>query len=177
MTISGRGPKRHIAGFVLLAMLTPLMAVAQQTSRAGGTSSSAQTQSQESAGSDANSLPDSPGSARSQMIADNRVPSERESQSSRAQSQPSEAQQSSSQASSQTPQSPQNSAQQPVGTAAAGPVKATGIAASQPAGAAIAPAKQRRTRSIIIKVGVLAGAAVAIGTVVGLSAASPSRPR
>src|SRR5579859_2953504 len=124
MTISGRWLKRHIAGVVLLAMLTPLMAVAQQNSRADGTSSSAQSQSQESAGSDANSLPDSPGSVRSQVIADNRVPSEQDSQSSQAQSQPSEAQQ----ASSQTPQSPQNNAQQPVGTAAAGPVKATGIA-------------------------------------------------
>jgi FtsZ-interacting cell division protein ZipA len=108
------------------------------------------------------------------MIADNRVPSQQDPQ---AQSQPSEAQQSSSQTSSQTSQPPQNNAQQPVGTAAAGPVKATGIAASQPAGAAIAPAKQRRTRSIIIKVAALAGAAVAVGTVVALSAASPSRPR
>jgi hypothetical protein len=64
-----------------------------------------------------------------------------------------------------------------VGTAASESVKATGVAASQPAGAAIAPAKQRRTRSILIKVAALVGAGVAIGTVVGLSAASPSRPR
>ena len=51
-----------------------------------------------------------------------------------------------------------------------------GIAASRPAGAAIAPAKQRRTRSILIKVGLIVGAAVAIGTVVALSESSPSRP-
>lgn len=172
MTISGGGLKRRIAGCVLLALFAPMMAAAQQmsTGPARGSNSSGQAQSPELGGSDANSLPDSPGSVRSQIIADNRVSSQQDPQ---AQSQPSETQQSSSQAS----QPPQNNAQQPVGTAAAGPVKATGIAASQPAGAAIAPAKQRRTRSIIIKVGALAGAAVAVGTVVALSAASPSRPR
>ncbi|MEO6965740.1 MAG: hypothetical protein ABI076_07560, partial [Acidobacteriaceae bacterium] len=73
------------------------------------------------------------------------------------------------------PEQPQNS--NPVGTAAAPYEKTTGNAASRPAGAVIAPAKQRRTRSILIRVGILLGAAVAIGTVVGLSSASPSRPR
>jgi hypothetical protein len=64
----------------------------------------------------------------------------------------------------------------PVGTAVAPYEKGIGVAASRPAGAVIAPAKQKRTRSFMIKVGVLIGAAVAVGTVVGLSAASPSRP-
>jgi hypothetical protein len=64
----------------------------------------------------------------------------------------------------------------PLGTAVAPYEKGTGIAASRPAGAVIAPAKQKRTRSFMIKVGVLIGAAVAVGTVVGLSSASPSRP-
>jgi len=67
-------------------------------------------------------------------------------------------------------------AQEPVGTAAAESVETTGVAASKPAGAAIAPAKQRRTRSLLIKVGALVGASVAIGTVVALSSASPGRP-
>ena len=67
-------------------------------------------------------------------------------------------------------------AQEPVGTAAAGSVEATGVAASKPAGAAIAPAKQRRTRALLIKVGAVVGAGVAIGTVAALSNASPSRP-
>jgi hypothetical protein len=40
----------------------------------------------------------------------------------------------------------------------------------------IAPAQQRRTRSFLIKVGLVVGAAVAIGTVVGLSKATPSEP-
>jgi hypothetical protein len=65
----------------------------------------------------------------------------------------------------------------PVGTAVAPYEKGIGIAASRPAGAVIAPAKQRRSRSFVIKVGLLIGAAVAVGTVVGLSSASPSRPQ
>ena len=194
MKISLGGVKRPVAGCVFLAMLAPCWAVAQQslaaaqqtnTGQSGGSNSSAQALSPEPARNVTNTLPDSPGSVRSQMIADNRSPSQQNPQSSPAQSQSSEAQQSSSQAPSQASptaqnnaqNNPQNNSQQPVGTAAAGPVKATGIAASQPAGAAIAPAKQRRTRSIIIKVGALAGAAVAVGTIVALSAASPSRPR
>lgn len=64
----------------------------------------------------------------------------------------------------------------PVGTAAAPYEKPLGVAASRPAGAVIAPAKQRRTRSIAIRVGLLVGAAAAIGTVVALSKSSPSRP-
>jgi len=175
MTISGRGLKRHVAGCVLLAALAPLMAAGQQVraSQFQGSNSSARPQSPELGAGNPNSLPDSPGSVRSETIADNRLASQQDSQFPQAQSQAGGAQQTSS----QTSQSPQNNAQQPVGTAAAGAVKATGIAASQPAGAAIAPAKQRRTRSVLIKVGVLAGAAVAVGTVVALSAASPSRPR
>ena len=63
----------------------------------------------------------------------------------------------------------------PVGTAAAPQEKPAGATATRPAGAVIAPAKQRRARFILIRVGVIAGAAVAIGTVVLLSSASPSR--
>jgi len=63
--------------------------------------------------------------------------------------------------------------QQPSGTAVAPPVQVSGGAASKPAGVAIAPPKQRQIRSLLIKLGFLAGAGVAIGTVVGLSAASP----
>ena len=64
----------------------------------------------------------------------------------------------------------------PVGTAAAPYEKSIGVAASRPAGVVIAPAKQRRTRSFLIRTGLLIGAAVAIGTVVALSNASPSQP-
>lgn len=68
---------------------------------------------------------------------------------------------------------PTSNPQQPNGTAVAPPVEVSGGAASKPAGVAIAPPKQRQTRSLLIKLGFLAGAGVAIGTVVGLSAASP----
>lgn len=71
----------------------------------------------------------------------------------------------------------QNSTSQPVGTAAAPYEKTQGIAASRPAGAVIAPAKQRRARSFLIRVSVIVGAAVAIGTVAALSKGSPSRPQ
>ena len=71
---------------------------------------------------------------------------------------------------------PQSGPPSPVGTAVAPYEAGVGVAASRPAGAVIAPAKQKRSRSFMIKVGVLIGAAVAVGTVVGLSAASPSRP-
>ncbi len=73
--------------------------------------------------------------------------------------------------------SPQQPApQQPKGAAAAEIQKSTGTAASTPSGAAIAPAKQKRSRSLLIRLGALAGAGIAIGTVVALSSASPSKP-
>lgn len=75
-----------------------------------------------------------------------------------------------------TPNQQQNSTSQPVGTAAAPYEKPQGIAASRPAGAVVAPAKQRRARSFLIRVSVIVGAAVAIGTVAALSKGSPSRP-
>lgn len=66
--------------------------------------------------------------------------------------------------------------QRPVGTAAAEAPKVSGITAAQPAGAAIAPAKQHRVRTIVLKVGAILGAGAAVGTVVALSAATPSKP-
>lgn len=74
------------------------------------------------------------------------------------------------------PQEPDQTSQQPRGTAAAQAAKTHGGAASKPAGAAIAPARQRRTRSLLIKLGIIAGAGAALGTVYGLSKGSPSRP-
>ena len=71
---------------------------------------------------------------------------------------------------------PLNTPQKPVGTAAAETPNASGIAASQPAGVAIAPAKQRRVRTIVLRVGALVGAGVAVGTVVALTRATPSKP-
>jgi hypothetical protein len=65
----------------------------------------------------------------------------------------------------------------PVGAAAAPSESTMGVAASRPAGAAIAPAKQHRVRSIVIRVGLIVGAGVALGTVLALSRGTPSRPQ
>jgi len=69
-----------------------------------------------------------------------------------------------------------NGVTKPVGTAAAPAEPVTGVAGARPAGAAIAPAKQRRARVLLIRMSIVIAAAVAVGTVVALSRASPSRP-
>jgi hypothetical protein len=51
-----------------------------------------------------------------------------------------------------------------------------GGTASRPAGAAIAPAKQKQVRSFLLKMGVIAGAGVALGTVYALSRSSSPTP-
>lgn len=66
--------------------------------------------------------------------------------------------------------------QHPVGTAAAEAPKVNGITAAQPAGSALAPAKQRRVRTIALKVGAIVGAGAALGVVIALSKATPSKP-
>jgi hypothetical protein len=72
---------------------------------------------------------------------------------------------------------PQNAApQKPVGTAVAEAPNVNALSASQPAGVAIAPAKQRRVRTIILKTGAIIGAGVAIGAIVALTAATPPKP-
>lgn len=98
--------------------------------------------------------------------------------------QPQSFQASASQEISQAQNAPGNSAtanqetpQKPVGAAAAPPVSAAGVTAARPAGAVIAPAKQRRARAILIRVGLLVGAGVALGTVLALTHATPSQPQ
>ncbi len=117
-------------------------------------------------------LPDSPGTtwAKSQEPAPQQNSPE-----------PTAQQNSSSQPSISEDQSPAPSAgrdklQRPVGTAAAEAPKVSGITAAQPAGVAVAPAKQRRVRTIVLKVGAILGAGAAVGTVVALTAATPSKP-
>jgi hypothetical protein len=78
---------------------------------------------------------------------------------------------------SSTPAQQPATPQHPVGTAAAPYEKPSGVAGSRPAGAAIAPAKQRRVRAIVIKVGIVLAAGAAVGAVVGLSKASHSQPQ
>ena len=66
--------------------------------------------------------------------------------------------------------------QKPVGTAAGPYTRPSGVAGSRPAGAAIAPSKQKRRKSLLIRVGLIVGGAVAVGTVAGLSMSSSGRP-
>jgi hypothetical protein len=136
------------------------------------TSSQTSSQTWEQAGLTA--LPDSPGAIRF-PAQDQATPQDR-SQPSTAQPSPTppvEAQTAQPQSQSQTSPAPP---QKPVGTAAAETPNASGIAASQPAGVAIAPAKQRRVRTIVLRTGAIIGASVAIGTVVALSRATSSKP-
>lgn len=75
-----------------------------------------------------------------------------------------------SQAQTQTPST------EPQGAATAEKVPTAGGAAAKPAGAAIAPAKQRQARSLLIKLGAAAAGAVAAGTIYALSKGTPSVP-
>jgi len=107
-------------------------------------------------------FPDSPGAARAK-------PQESSATENSANSSP--AQQSAQSGASEEPKP-----QRPVGTAAAEAPRVSGITAAEPAGVAIAPAKQHRARAIVIKVGAIVGAGAALGTVLGLSEATHSKP-
>jgi hypothetical protein len=169
MRISGSWQRRQIAGCLVLVLFVPFADAApspqQETNSSQqaveGLAAQAPSQNLDSGAmkvnaevSPAETLPNSPGSMLLQTVDDNRQ---------------SRGQQS-------TPKQRQPGTQEPVGTAAAQPVNTLGVAGSKPAGAAIAPAKQRRARSVLIKVGAILGAGVAIGTVVALSNSSPSKP-
>lgn len=120
-------------------------------------------------------LPDSPGAAWAKSQAD-------ASQQTGAPQQSSTSQPSSSQTNAQATAQPQTvgsqdqKLQHPVGTAAAEAPKVNGITAAQPAGMALAPAKQRRVRTIALKVGAIIGAGAALGAVIALTEATPSKP-
>ena len=73
-------------------------------------------------------------------------------------------------------QSQEQKGQRPVGTAAAEAPKVSGITAAQPAGIALAPGKQKHARAIVLKVGAIVGGAAALGVVVALTQATPSKP-
>ena len=75
----------------------------------------------------------------------------------------------------QTPTA-QQQAPAPSGTAGAKAATVKGAPVAQPTGAAIAPAQQRGHHSLLVKVGLLAGAGIAVGAAVALAERSPSRP-
>jgi hypothetical protein len=68
--------------------------------------------------------------------------------------------------------------QQPAPSGAAGAKAANvkGSPVAQPVGAAVAPPRQRGHRSFLIKMGLVAGAGIAVGSAVALSQRSPARP-
>jgi len=76
------------------------------------------------------------------------------------------------------PEAPQPKQQgnEPQGPATAEKVPTAGSSAAKPAGVAIAPAKQHRTRSMLIKLGAVAAAGVAAGTIYALSHGTSSTP-
>ena len=157
VTLSG------LCALTLPGIVSP--AAAQQT----GTSSSRELQTSEksadqpsSSPHSENDLPDSPGATLAKM----QEPAQQPSPATPANSPPA------ANAADSTQQAPEK----PVGTATAEAPDTSGIAASQPAGAAIAPAKQHRVRTIVIKVGAIIGVGAAVGTVVALSEATSSRP-
>jgi hypothetical protein len=65
---------------------------------------------------------------------------------------------------------------EPVGAATAESVPTSGGAAAKPAGIAIAPAKQHQTRSLLFKIGAVAAAGAALGTIFALSHGTSSTP-
>ena len=116
-------------------------------------------------------LPDSPGSVREQQ----QDSANQQNGSAATQPQPAASPQAN------TPNQPGDTQsnqklQRPVGTAAAEAPKVSGITAAEPAGIAIAPAKQHRVRTLVIKVGAILGAGAAVGTVIALTQATPSKP-
>jgi hypothetical protein len=81
------------------------------------------------------------------------------------------------QAQSAQTQPSQQPAPAPSGAAGAKAANTKGAPVAQPAGAAVAPPRQRGHRSLLIKVGLLAGAGIAAGSVVALSQGrSQARP-
>jgi hypothetical protein len=76
---------------------------------------------------------------------------------------------------SQTPPS-QEPGVVPSGAAGAKAAKVKGAPVAKPAGAAVAPARQRGHRSFLIKLGLVAGAGIAVGSAVALAERSPARP-
>lgn len=170
---------RPFIGTVLAILLAGAPEVWAASPDSANPVSGAETIRQEtSAAADGQKLPDSPGAVLAQKTGETVPQNDPSAQSpTQTSSQPSATpQQTASQQNGSSNAAPQNVPQQPAGGAAAQLGRTTGGAASKPAGAALAPAKQRQTRSLLLKLGVIAGAGIAVGSVAALSKASPSRP-
>ena len=166
MTISASWQQRKIAGCLVMFLVVPIAQAAETRPQpapvAQQAASTPATQAQNSDTASGNPTPSSTQPAATSSESDSNAAKD-VNQNEEQSALPSAPQQ-------------QNGTSNPVGTAAAPYEKTTGVAASRPAGAVVAPAKQKRSRSFLIHVALIAGACVAVGVVVGLSAASPSRP-
>lgn len=134
-----------------LAVCALVLLLSAQTSLSATAQQGAAGQQQESSSAAPAALPDSPAPAKADVAPGDQNPAAEPARSS-------------------------DDSTKPVGTAAAPYIRPSGVAASRPAGAAIAPGKQRRAHSFVIKFALIAGAAAAGGAVVALSAGSRSRP-
>ena len=140
----------RFVGLVIAALLLvePAILSAQEPGGASASEPSVQQPSSSDSTKSDSELPESPGATQIRQDSTSTVPSP----------------------------SPQTQTEtQPGGTAAAPAVPVTGNAVSRPAGVAVAPPKQRQSRSFLIKLGLIAGAGVALGTVAALSLSSPAR--
>lgn len=153
-----------------------LLAQEQKTASANPQSAEAIVESSAAAPLMLAELPDSPGAewAKSQTDASQQASAQQTPQTGASQQSASQPAQSTTQP--QASGSQDQKLQRPVGTAAAEAPKVNGITAAQPAGVALAPAKQRRVRTIALKVGAIIGAGAALGAVIALTEATPSKP-
>ncbi len=162
--------------WLLLSLLTSILLFGQESS--APQSESATTERQTAVVAESVELPDSPGAVQSQNTSG--TPAANGQQMAPPPNPAPQTQQPPEQDQTNQPQTQPPPAEQPgqapVGTAAARTANPSGVAASEPAGSAIAPAKQKRTRIILISMAAVLGAAAAVGIVAGLSAGSPSRP-
>lgn len=163
--------ERHIGAFLVLILAAPTVKAAALPKQNEAIARADQTAQQNEAGN-----PDAAGSMRSSDSPQPASTLPDAPEVAQAQSPTANGQSSSSQPS-QQPEQNEPAPARPLGTAAAPSVTRTGVTASKPAGAAIAPAKQRRVRTILISLAVVAAAGVAIGTVAGVSRTSPSQPK
>jgi hypothetical protein len=159
-----------VRGIAAMLMFS-LCGVPEVLAQAAQSSASSQTQQQQTAKPSGSIMPD-PSQAPLQPVTSNLpdAPSATQQQNAPATQPPAPAETQPPPAETEPPQ------QQPLGAAAAEAATPTGGAASKPAGTAIAPAKQRQVRSLLIKLGVVAAAGVALGTVYGLSRGTSSLP-
>jgi hypothetical protein len=160
MTISGMAARKLIAGCLVMALAAPMSTMAAYAQQAVAPGEQ---------------VPNAPVPAENNTLAQAQSAAAPDQNSAPAQAPTASSAQDATGANGQGTNG-QNGAAPAVGTAAAPAETNAGVAASRPAGAVIAPGKQRRVRALLIKVSIVVAAGVAVGTVVALSHGSSSQP-